>query len=63
MSLFDLPAAIVRKVSATISDLRRQAPGAKMVGEFAVKHVANEATKKINEVTKPLHNNQPPNSQ
>ena len=63
MSLFELPASLFRKISSTISGVRQQAPAARMVGEFAVKHVANEANKKITEVTKPHHNDQPPTHQ
>lgn len=39
--------AVVKSVSDTVQSLRRQAPGARMIGEFAVKHVANEANKKL----------------
>ncbi len=40
--------AVWRSVSDTVRSIRRQAPGARMVGEFAVKHVVNEAHKKLN---------------
>lgn len=43
--------AVWRKVHSTIDDVKKQAPAARMVGEFAVKHVANEANKNIRKVT------------
>ncbi|MEY3656427.1 MAG: hypothetical protein RL114_785 [Actinomycetota bacterium] len=45
--------AVWRKVNSTVSDVKKQAPAARMVGEFAVKHVANEANKNIRKVTDP----------
>lgn len=39
--------AVWRTVSGTAQSLRRQAPGARMIGEFAVKHVVSEAQKKM----------------
>lgn len=34
-------------IGSTVESLRRQAPGARMIGEFAVKHAANEAQKRL----------------
>lgn len=62
MSLFALPHAVYRKITTTIDGMRKQAPAARMVGEFAVKHLANEANKKIADVTKPQQQNEPPTS-
>jgi hypothetical protein len=45
--------AVWRKVNSTVSDMKKQAPAARMVGEFAVKHVASEANKNIRKVTDP----------
>ena len=45
--------AVWRKVHSTVSDVRKQAPAARMVGEFAVKQVAKEANKNIRKVTDP----------
>lgn len=42
------PAGLVRRVNAFVGSLRRQAPGARMVGEFAVKHATNEVKKRVN---------------
>lgn len=39
--------AVWKSLSDTVQSLRGQAPGARMVGEFAVKHVVNEAQKKM----------------
>lgn len=36
-----------RTVNNTVQSLRRQAPGARMVGEFAVKHAVSEAQRKL----------------
>lgn len=36
-----------------IGSLRRQAPGARMVGEFAVKHATNEVKKRVNPEQQP----------
>jgi len=36
-----------RTVNNTVHSLRRQAPGARMVGEFAVKHAVSEAQRKL----------------
>ena len=38
---------IVEGVGRALSDLRKQAPGARMVGEFAVKMGLNELGKRI----------------
>lgn len=39
--------AFWRSVSGTVQSIRRQAPGARMIGEFAVKHVISEANKRL----------------
>jgi hypothetical protein len=49
--------AVWRSVSDTVRSFRRQAPGARMIGEFAVKHVVNEAQKKFGGGDE--HNNTP----
>lgn len=36
-----------RTVGHTVESLRRQAPGARMIGEFAVKHAATEAQRRL----------------
>lgn len=36
-----------KTVGNTVESLRRQAPGARMIGEFAVKHAAAEAQKRL----------------
>ena len=51
--LLSIHRAVWRKVLSTIDDLKKQAPAARMVGEFAVKHAANEANKNIRKVTDP----------
>ena len=45
--------AVWRKINETVNDMKKQVPAARMVGEFAVKHVANEANKNIRKVTDP----------
>ncbi|MEY4632788.1 MAG: hypothetical protein RLZ18_160 [Actinomycetota bacterium] len=62
MSLFALPHVVYRKIATTIDGMRKQAPAARMVGEFAVKHLANEANKKIADVTKSQQPNDPTSS-
>lgn len=42
------PSAFLRRVTSVIDSLRRQAPGARMVGEFAVKHAADEVKRRVN---------------
>jgi hypothetical protein len=39
--------AVWRSVAGRVRSLRQQAPGARMVGEFAVKHAVREAQKKF----------------
>jgi len=34
-------------IGSTVESLRRQAPGARMIGEFAVKHAAQEAQRRL----------------
>jgi hypothetical protein len=51
--LLSIHRAVWRKINQTMSDMKKQAPAARMVGEFAVKHVANEANKNIRKVTDP----------
>ena len=36
-----------KTIGSTVESLRRQAPGARMIGEFAVKHAAAEAQKRL----------------
>ncbi|MGA0116867.1 MAG: hypothetical protein ACO3JF_00590 [Ilumatobacteraceae bacterium] len=38
---------IWRTIGTTVESLRRQAPGARMIGEFAVKHAVNEAQRRV----------------
>lgn len=49
--LVSIHRAVWRKIHASIEDVKKQAPAARMVGEFAVKHAANEASKNIRKVT------------
>lgn len=49
--LLSIHRSVWRKINATVSDMKKQAPAARMVGEFAVKHVANEANKNIKKLT------------
>lgn len=60
MNPFELHSKVWRAISRTVSDMRKQAPAARMVGEFAVKHVSNEASKKISSLT---HNAEPDSKQ
>lgn len=43
--------AVWRKINQTVTDMKKQAPAARMVGEFAVKHAANEANKNLKKMT------------
>jgi len=43
--------AVWRKINDTVTDMKKQAPAARMVGEFAVKHAANEANKNLKKMT------------
>lgn len=47
MNSFPTPHDVVKKVTDFVSSLRRQAPAARMIGEFAVKQAAKEANKKL----------------
>lgn len=47
MDPFALQKAVHRKVNSVFSSLRAQAPGARMVGEFAVKFAKGEVEKRI----------------
>jgi hypothetical protein len=51
--LLSIHRAVWRKINQTVNDMKKQAPAARMVGEFAVKHAANEANKNIRKVTDP----------
>ena len=44
---FLTPRQVVTKVSDFVSSLRKQAPAARMIGEFAVKQAAQEANKRL----------------
>lgn len=44
-----------RKIHSAIDDAKKQAPAARMVGEFAVKHVANETNKNLRKLTDNSH--------
>ena len=51
--LLSIHRSVWRKINQTVNDMKKQAPAARMVGEFAVKHVANEANKNMRKVTDP----------
>lgn len=42
-----------KTIGNTVESLRRQAPGARMIGEFAVKHAANEAQRRLRTTNPP----------
>lgn len=44
---FLTPREVISKVTDFVSSLRKQAPAARMIGEFAVKQAAKEANKKL----------------
>lgn len=48
MDPFALQKAFFKQVQRTVATLKTQAPGAKMVGEFAVKMAHGELKKKMN---------------
>ena len=41
-----------RTIGSSVDSLRRQAPGARMIGEFAVKHAVSEAQRRIQPLDK-----------
>gem|GEM_PF-2432386 len=45
--LFRIHQRVWSTIGSTVDSLRRQAPGARMIGEFAVKHAANEAQRRL----------------
>jgi len=47
MTPFLTPRQVADKVVDFVSSLRKQAPAARMIGEFAVKHAAQEANKRL----------------
>lgn len=47
MTGFVHPRAVGEKIISFVQSMRRQAPAARMIGEFAVKQAAKEANKKI----------------
>jgi hypothetical protein len=47
MNPLSLASSIVRHMQNTLRDMQKQAPGARMVGEFAVRQAVKEATKTI----------------
>jgi len=47
MTPFLTPRQVANKVVDFVSSLRKQAPAARMIGEFAVKHAAQEANKRL----------------
>lgn len=49
--LLSIHRAVWRKIHETVNDVKKQAPAARMVGEFAVKHVANEANKNLKKMS------------
>lgn len=42
-----------RSTGELVGSIRRQAPGARMIGEFAVKHLAREAGKRLSGAQRP----------
>lgn len=49
--LLSLHHAVWRRINETVADMKKQAPAARMVGEFAVKLAAQEANKNIKKLT------------
>lgn len=47
MNLFLTPLQLANKITDFVSSLRKQAPAARMIGEFAVKQAAQEANKRL----------------
>ena len=47
MNPFSLASSIVRRMQHTFRGMQQQAPGARMVGEFAVRQAVKEATKTV----------------
>ena len=47
MNPLSLASSIVRRMQHTLSGMQQQAPGARMVGEFAVRQAVKEATKTV----------------
>jgi hypothetical protein len=47
MNPFSLASSIVRRMQHTLRGMQQQAPGARMVGEFAVRQAVKEATKTV----------------
>jgi hypothetical protein len=47
MNPLSLASSIVRRMQHTLRDMQQQAPGARMVGEFAVRQAVKEATKTV----------------
>lgn len=54
MTPFLTPRQVISKVTDFVSSLRKQAPAARMIGEFAVKQAAQEANKRLRP-TDPTH--------
>ena len=47
MNPLSLASSIVRRLQNSLRDIQRQAPGARMVGEFAVRQAVKEANKTL----------------
>ena len=47
MNPLSLASSIVRRLQHSLRDMQRQAPGARMVGEFAVRQAVKEANKTL----------------
>jgi hypothetical protein len=47
MNPVSLASSIVRHMQNTLRGMQKQAPGARMVGEFAVRQAVKEATKTV----------------
>jgi hypothetical protein len=47
MNPLSLASSIVRRMQHTLRGMQQQAPGARMVGEFAVRQAVKEATKTV----------------
>lgn len=47
MNPLSLASSIVKRLQHSLRDMQRQAPGARMVGEFAVRQAVKEANKAL----------------
>jgi hypothetical protein len=63
MSLYRLQQVLLTRATEAVQSLQKQAPAAKIIGQFAVKYLVSEGTKIVRRVSDAQKPKDPPNTE